>query len=378
MCASFDPARNETCACARFSPYAQPPLQIIGDTQHFVCGLYAFRGGYEKVTARFQVAKETAVGASRCAVKAAEKGGGTLRSSPYAIFGFVLALICATPGLAGQAPQVLLNHVFVTPDAATYAAIQKSVFLRAQFAAMEERTTVRPDTTYSGLYFYGTDTYIEIAQSRALWPVGTTGIGLSVDRASELPALQARFASTLGSRGDEGPVTRQDASGKQVPWFTILGVPYDTGKAFGTFVLAYDARFLAQWYPQYPPAPGSTTRAATLNRYVAKIRKTSVRDNGIFENIEGVELSGQPPRKLCAALGARLSGSGPGSGSCTLGSVRLRFSGSGTLHVCTLKLRLKREQPNEVFEFGGSELRLSGLHGRWSFCGALANNIAGH
>src|ERR1700729_1155623 len=89
MCASFDPARNETCARARFSPYALPPLRIIGDTQHFVCGLYAFRSGYEKVTARFQVAKETAVGASRCAVKAAEKGGGTLRSSPYAIFGFV-------------------------------------------------------------------------------------------------------------------------------------------------------------------------------------------------------------------------------------------------------------------------------------------------
>jgi hypothetical protein len=60
-----------------------------------------------------------------------------------------------------------------------------------------------------------------------------------------------------------------------------------------------------------------------------------------------------------------------------MGGVRLSFSGSGSLHVCTLEVRLKREQPDQVFEFGSSVLRLSGLHGRWSFCGVLADNIAG-
>ncbi len=68
ICASFDPARNETCASARFSPQrrggcyfslalpltpsALPALQIIGDAQHLVCGLYAFRIGFVRALRR--------------------------------------------------------------------------------------------------------------------------------------------------------------------------------------------------------------------------------------------------------------------------------------------------------------------------------------
>ena len=279
----------------------------------------------------------------------------------------MLALLAAAA--PPSPPAVMMNHVFVTPDAATYAAIAGSSFLRGQFAAMEERTTVRRDTTYTGLYVYGDNTYIEIGQRRNFAPAGTTGVGLSVDRASDLPALQARFAARLGNRGETARITRADVSGKQVPWFTELSIPYNTGQTFGIFIMAYDSRFLAQWYPQYPPSPGSTTRAASLDRYVAKIGKTSVKDNGIFKDVEGVELSGSLPRKLCTALSATVSSStAHGAGSCALGETTLSFSGAGSLQVCTLVLKLKRQEPNLTVHFGRSVLHLSGLRGWWSFC----------
>ena len=59
-------------------------------------------------------------------------------------------------------PPVFLNHLYTVLDTATYKAIEADPFWRTQFAPSERRTTVRTDETYTGLYFYGVNTYFEI------------------------------------------------------------------------------------------------------------------------------------------------------------------------------------------------------------------------
>ena len=60
---------------------------------------------------------------------------------------------------------VYLNHFFLTLDSQTYKEINESSILKDEFAAFEQRTTVRADMTYTGIYFYGTRTYFEFFEA---------------------------------------------------------------------------------------------------------------------------------------------------------------------------------------------------------------------
>src|ERR1041384_4010416 len=94
-------------------------------------------------------------------------------------------------------PQVFLNHFYVVIDSATYKDIQQSPFLRKEFAVAEQRTTVRTDMSYTGLYFYGTNTYFEFfdVSSDSSRQVGFSGIAFGVDQAGELQAVSKAVSS---------------------------------------------------------------------------------------------------------------------------------------------------------------------------------------
>src|SRR5918998_6248173 len=64
-------------------------------------------------------------------------------------------------------PPVFLNHFFVVVDSATYKDVERSAFLRQEFAVTERRTTVRNDVSYTALYFYGVNTYFEFFDASA-------------------------------------------------------------------------------------------------------------------------------------------------------------------------------------------------------------------
>lgn len=288
--------------------------------------------------------------------------------------GAVLAIAVAMgPRSYGGEPKpvVYVNHILVTPDAATFSAIKSSAFLHDRFGAMEERTTIRTDSTYHGLYFYGDNTYFEITQSRKDWPVGATMVGLSVDNAPALQLLQAQFTKTLSQPGKLEPVTREAASGKQVPWFTALTVPHDTGDKAGFFVLAYDPQFLEQWYPNFPPSSTATTRSAILDRYVSKIGQVKARTDGLIEDVDEVVFSGSTPAKLCNALNAQITPARTvGASSCGLNGVALTFSGEGTMQVCMIHFRLRRDTKEQTISLGASRLHLAGRQATWIFCKA--------
>src|SRR6516165_8816112 len=79
------------------------------------------------------------------------------------------SLDCSSPVLqrsmkASQpdaSPQVFLNHFYVVLDSPTYRAVEEDAFLRKHFAVNEKRTTTNAEMTYTGLYFYGINTYFE-------------------------------------------------------------------------------------------------------------------------------------------------------------------------------------------------------------------------
>ena len=94
--------------------------------------------------------------------------------------------------LSAKRVPVFLNHLYVVPDLETYDAIASSDALR-ELIVVEERTTVRRDLTYTGVYLYGRDTYFEFLKPSGAFPEGSSGVAFGV----EVPAR--RNASRSGS-----------------------------------------------------------------------------------------------------------------------------------------------------------------------------------
>ena len=163
--------------------------------------------------------------------------------------------------------QVFLNHFYVVLDSPTYNAIEEDAFLRMHFAVSEKRTTTNAEMTYTGLYFYGINTYFEffdIADSPTDC-VGDSAIAFGVDQPGAIKVLREKLGPSL--EPDLKSVTRL-YNGKQVPWFfmaTSSSLPYDGG--LSCWVMEYHPEFLGSWNPR----PGATNRGISrkevLERY---------------------------------------------------------------------------------------------------------------
>jgi hypothetical protein len=166
---------------------------------------------------------------------------------------------------------VYLNHFFITVDSATYKAIESDNFLRGQFAASEQRTTVRTDRTYTGLYFYGTNTYFEFFDdSKASgYKLGDSGIAFGVDDAGAIESLGKEMASEFFAQ--PRPITRL-FDNKQVPWFSMAvpkNLPISSGLSL--WVMEYHPRFLAEWNPASTSDKEGVSRRQILGRYKAAL-----------------------------------------------------------------------------------------------------------
>src|ERR1022692_1746348 len=82
----------------------------------------------------------------------------------------------------GKLPAPGLNHFYVILDHDTFTAIEQNAFLKEQFAVFEKRTTVRTDRTYTGIYFYGHQTYFEMLDATTADPnLGHGGMAFGND-----------------------------------------------------------------------------------------------------------------------------------------------------------------------------------------------------
>jgi len=190
---------------------------------------------------------------------------------------------------------LLLNHFFVVTDPGTYAEAQASTFLIHEFAPFEKRTTVRNDTTYTGIYFYGRHTYFELFEPGPQGSLGTSGLAFGVETPGASASVRAAWEKALGG-AETSPVTRRTET-DEVPWFQMTyatggrpTVPPDGPPGLRTWLMEYERDFLARWYPDLTKAR-SITRADVLDRYVAKIGQTVLRDTFLMQDVVGLTLA---------------------------------------------------------------------------------------
>jgi hypothetical protein len=179
---------------------------------------------------------------------------------------------------------VFLNHFYLTLDHATYAAIQSNEFLRREFAITEERTTVRKDRTYTGLYFYGMNTYFEFfdVDKEIRRRVGDSAIAFGVEEAGSSGKLEA----ALGAH--PVTITRQLAN-VDIPWFLqTMPSGFSLESGMSTWVMEYHPRFLPEWHAEAGGGAG-ITRKEILHRYKAVLKGAPVRT--LFSDVIGITIA---------------------------------------------------------------------------------------
>lgn len=196
-----------------------------------------------------------------------------------------LAQVPPTSSAPSRTPVVFLNHFFVVLDAKSYAAMQDDPYMRTAFAPFEKRTTVRNDSTYTGAYWYGRHTYFEVFEPESQGPQGASGIAFSVDGEGESKPVAASWNKSLGGV-QEGSVTRKTETAEPV-WFQMTaGKAADekTPPKIRLWLMEYDKDFLRRWYPELTSSRDKT-RGPVLDRYVAKIGRSAMRDTAVFGDV---------------------------------------------------------------------------------------------
>ncbi len=170
-------------------------------------------------------------------------------------------------------PPLRLNHLYRVVDRETFAAARESTWLREVFAPSELRTTRRPDWSYTGLYWYGTSTYLELFEEGPQGPVGSSGLAFALETPGDTAVVAAAWRNALGDV-DERVVVRpmvavagSTAPGDAgVPWFHIAHAVPDRREGLHLWSMEYHADFLATWHPDVTDARG-ISRAEILQRY---------------------------------------------------------------------------------------------------------------
>ncbi len=257
---------------------------------------------------------------------------------------------------AERAPQTFLNHLYYIPDPDTYAAIVDSGFLNGDFGVFEERTTVRPDRTYTGRYFYGRNTYFEFLQpepDKGFNP-GNTGIAFGVEDKGASQVLAATLEDK-GIRTFAGPMKRQ-YDGEQLPWFHIMGIERaTTSSRLDLFSMEYDPNFLEHWHPKLAPVARGIERASVLQRYAAHLGMSHA--NALFQDV--VEIHVRLPLKdrerlldACRGFGYRVA-EGQGEAVCEGPGYRIRVRTSETAGgISAFVVKLDRALETRRIELG--------------------------
>lgn len=159
-----------------------------------------------------------------------------------------------------------LNHLYRVVDAETFAAARDSAWLRDVFAPSELRTTRRPDWEYTGLYSYGTSTYLELFEEGTQGLSGASGVAFAIETPGATAAVADAWREALGDA--EHRLVVRPIGDDSVPWFHIAHARPDQRDGLKLWSMEYHADFLASWHAEHTSARG-ITRADVLERYAA-------------------------------------------------------------------------------------------------------------
>ena len=270
-------------------------------------------------------------------------------------------------------PQVFLNHCYVVLDSPTYNAVEADVFLRKHFAVNEKRTTTNADMTYTGLYFYGSNTYFEffdIGNSHKD-RVGDSAIAFGVDQPGSIKVLQKKLGPTL--EPNLKSVTRL-YHGQQIPWFfmaTSRTLPYEAG--LSCWVMEYHPDFLGNWNPQPKGTNRSISRKEILRRYSEVLTPI---DEPCLQDVVGLTVAADAPAAesvihFCLQLGYRIEKEQNGNVVALHGLdfVLLLIPATESVYgIREIKMRTRNLPERETeHQLGQSVLKFVGSSAIWSF-----------
>ena len=162
---------------------------------------------------------------------------------------------------------VPLNHFYLVLDSETFAEVESSTFLQDEFAIFEKRTTVRNDITYTGIYYYGNNTYFEFFDGGrgGMGGPGDSALAFGMENPGGNRDLAERLSPTIPSKVNS---INRTFEGDLVPWFSML-VPdsLDTGSPLRAWVMEYESEFLDSWNPVASAPNQGIQRAKVLQRY---------------------------------------------------------------------------------------------------------------
>ena len=268
-------------------------------------------------------------------------------------------------------PQVFLNHFYVVLDSATCNAIEEDAFLRRQFAVNEKRTTTNADMTYTGLYFYGLNTYFEffdVANSPG-HRIGDSAIAFGVDQAAAIQVLHESLGPRLET--DVKSVTRL-YDGKQIPWFfmaTARDLPYESELA--CWIMEYHSEFLHRWNPQPKGTNRGISRKEILQRYFAVLEPVK---GPILEDVIGLTMAADARATsnlidFCLKLGYQAERRENGVSLCGPDFVLLLIPAKESVRgIREIKMRVRNAPDREKdHQLGKSVLKFVGSSAIWSF-----------
>ena len=267
-------------------------------------------------------------------------------------------------------PKVFLNHFYVVLDSPTCRAVQEDRFLQNHFAVHEKRRTTNADITYTGMYFYGVNTYFElfdIAESPGR-RLGDSGIAFGVDQPGAIRVLGQKFGISLDPNLKS--VTRLHHE-KQIPWFfmaTPRSLPYES--ELSSWVMEYHPEFLANWNPRPSEPNRGVSRKDVLKRYSEVLEPV---DEPYLEDVTGLtvaadELTTDNLMRFCLQLDYQLDREEGGSVALRGPDLVLLLipATANVRGIREIKMRT-RPHRNEEHRLGRSILRFSGSSAIWSF-----------
>ena len=241
--------------------------------------------------------------------------------------------------------RVLLNHFYVTADRETFAAAEGSEPLR-RLGALEKRTTVRKDATYTGLYLYGERTYLELLHPDSASFGAPSGIAYGVEERGGLDSLREALPD---------PRLEEIARG-DVPWFRSLrsGQPLE---GLAEWVMEYVPAFFRGFHPELPPVHPGIALSDALMRYAASCGMLRDRAEGLFEDVVALEIALAPTdlqRWRSRVLRVEEA------------ELRLISALPGTATgIVAAHLRLRRDAGRSTARIGNTSLSLDGKSAVW-------------
>jgi uncharacterized protein DUF5829 len=292
------------------------------------------------------------------------------------LVGVIMLLLCFS-GLEqvkmNLRDSIALNHFYVVLDSATYKAIEQSPFLRQEFAVTEQRTTTRTDISYTGVYFYGANTYFEFfdVANQSMGRLGDGGIALGVDQPGGMDAIKRELGDQFSIA--QAPITRQFGQ-EQVPWFYTAGFtnfPLDSGLRI--WAMEYHPRFLAEWNPPSTGKSEGVSRKQVLQRYVDVLKAKSAKP--YLKDVVALTIAvSEATQKRFGELGKRLGYGVRVEGMTTIlegPDLELRLiPQTDKLHgIQEITMRVAAKPNQAEFRFGARSVLKFGGNGlaTWSF-----------